>query len=374
MPKLKLGIVQDYVPRYRLPFFEGLLDRLSTMGIECIVIAGVPYGSYTARSDAARNMSWLRQVPRHELSIGRNGPRVYGYATSRNWRDCDGVIHSLRGTAIDLHMEILTKSYTGRKIGVWGHIGRNIKPPNGLDKTLERWQMHHSDYVFGYTQECAEAARAAGMPAAKVTAVMNSVDVEPLLGAYRALKHEDIQNFIDRHSMTPGKIFGFIGGLDSPKRIDFLAGVLDRLWRLDPDIKLVIGGTGDHAQMLTPAEGRGQVVMLGYSGPSENAMIMRIAQALVNPGRIGLLAVEALATGIPILTTDWNFHAPEFDYLSLSQDVLISSNSLEDFTALIFGMGNAGMILPRHSPRPYPSIDGMVENFALGVQRMFSQG
>ena len=160
--------------------------------------------------------------------------------------------------------------------------------------------------------------------------------------------------------------------MDSSKRIDFLAETLEHLWEADRDIKLVVAGEGDHKRLLEPARGRGQVITLGYSGPRDKAMIMRVAQALINPGRIGLVAVDALAVGIPILTTDWNFHAPEYDYLEPGRDVFESPSVVADFSSLPLGMVSADMLLPRHVGRPYPSLDGMIENFSRGVQKMFA--
>ena len=207
MTDLRLGVIPDYVPQFRVQFFEGLLDRLSDLGIQCIVIAGAPSGSQAARGDAADSSHWLRRASPHELTIGRTGPRMYGFGTSRNWRDCDGVIHALRGTAIDLHLEILGKRFSGRRVGVWGHIGRTVNPPNAFDAMLERWQMRHSDHVFGYTQHCADAAISAGIPVEKITAVMNSIDTKALLDAYESLNAEDVANFVDMHSLTPRKVF-----------------------------------------------------------------------------------------------------------------------------------------------------------------------
>ena len=372
MTVLRLGIVQDYVPQYRLHFFERLVDRLADAGIRCVVIAGQPTRSLAGRNDATEAASWLRQAAPHELLVGRNGPRVYGYGTSRHWHDCDGVIHLLRGTAIDLHLELLTKKRNGRRVGVWGHIGRTIGPPNPVDTMLERWQMRHSDHIFGYTQQCADAAVAEGISAEKVTPVMNSIDVSALLDAYQTLSTDHVKDFVGQYSLTPGKTFGFIGALDAPKRVDFLAVVLDYLWRVDRQIKLVVGGTGDQRRLLAPAIQRGQVVTLGYSGSNEKALIMRVSQALLNPGRIGLIAVDALAVGIPILTTDWKFHAPEYDYLIPARDVFESRDTGEDFSRLILQTTNADNMWPRHLGKSYPSLDGMIDNFAFGVHKMFT--
>lgn len=371
MTELRLAIVQDYVPRYRVPFFDGLVRRLSDAGIECVVIAGEPTGSQAARGDAARPLAWLKKASAREFRVGASGPRVYGFGNSRHWRDCDGVIHGLRGASIDLHMSLLTKKFTGLRVGAWGHIGRTVNAPNAVDVMLERWQMRHSDHVFGYTQMCAEAAQAAGVPAEKITAVMNSVDVTALLDAYRSIDAHQALEFLRAHSLTPGKVFGIIGGLDASKRIEFIAETLDCIWKSDPEVAFVVGGEGSQKGMLDAAVQRGQVVMLGYSGAFEKSMIMRVSQALINPGRIGLLAVEALAVGIPILATKWNFHAPEYDYLANDLDVFESNDTVADFSAQIRNFVNAEPELPQHSGRPYPLLDDMIENYASGVEKMF---
>jgi hypothetical protein len=33
------------------------------------------------------------------------------------------------------------------------------------------------------------------------------------------------------------------------------------------------------------------------------------------PGRVGLVAIDALALGLPVHTTDFGFHAPEIEFL-----------------------------------------------------------
>ena len=62
MADTRLAIVQDYVPKYRLGFFNRLVHLLAQDGIECIVIAGQPLGVLEARGDAVSSATWLRQV------------------------------------------------------------------------------------------------------------------------------------------------------------------------------------------------------------------------------------------------------------------------------------------------------------------------
>ncbi|OBA86175.1 hypothetical protein A5662_03175 [Mycobacteriaceae bacterium 1482268.1] len=368
----RVAIVQDYLPQYRVGFFTGLVERLADNGIDCVVVAGRPTGSHAVRSDIGTTTPWLLQASPRQIVIGSDGPRFYGYGTDRYWRDCDGVVMALCGTSLDLTMELLRKWTSKRRVGVWGHVAPATKAGNPLDLAIERYQMRRSDHVFAYTESGADFAVTTGVRPEKVTPVMNSTDVSELLGAYNSIPQSDVSEFQDHHRLTAGKTFGFIGGLDAPKRIDFLAEVLDYIWKHDHEVKLLVGGRGDQESLLSSAVTRGQVVMLGYVGSQEKALLLRSAEGLVNPGRIGLLAVESMAVGIPILTTDWKFHGPEYEYLEPGDDVLLTPDNVTDFGNLILDHTNDSRQVRQHTGKQYPSVSDMVENFARGVQEMLA--
>lgn len=361
----RVAIVQEYVPRYRIEFFAGLVELLADWGIECVVVAGLPAGSQLARGDAAESTPWLRLVNPRRLTVGSQS--LFFYGTDTHWRDCDGVVMELRGNSFDLHLELLRKRRSGRRVGVWGHVKPFIRVGHPLDLAIERRQMKRSDRVFAYTTAGVEFATSAGVDPAKITNVMNSTDVSDLVEAVRAVGKDEILEFRNRYDLVPGKTFGYIGGLDSAKRIDFLAKVLDEVWRKDPEIKLVVGGRGDQERALDAARIRGQVIKRGYVDARGKALIALVSEALVNPGRVGLLAVECLAIGLPILTTDWRFHAPEFDYLVRNDDVYLSRNDPHAFAELMLSRtGRSGTV----EPKDYPTVTDMIRNFAEGIMVM----
>jgi hypothetical protein len=148
--------------------------------------------------------------------------------------------------------------------------------------------------------------------------------------------------------------------------------VLDLLWEIDPQIRLLVGGRGNQEHLLNPAVKRGQVVMLGSVGPEQKALIFRVSQALLCPGRIGLIAVESLAVGLPILSTDWDLHAPEVDYLTSGKDIFASSDRESEFSRLVLDHLLYTAELPKHVGKDYPTIEDMAHNFAGGVTRMLT--
>jgi glycosyltransferase involved in cell wall biosynthesis len=368
MRRVAVAIVQEYVPRYRVGFFSGLVELLYERGIECFVIAGSPVGSQAVRGDSTGAMPWLRRIEPHRVTLGKRS--IYFYGTPRHWRACDGVIMELRGTSLDLNAELLQKGISSRRVGVWGHVKPFVTAGNPIDLEIERRQMRRSDHVFAYTESGAEYAMVAGASPSRVTCVMNSTDVSNLLAASRAIDVPEVQRFRVENDLTLGKSFGCIGGLDIAKRVDFLVEVLDRLWELDRDIKLVVGGRGDQEDLLMDAIERGQVVSMGFVGDAEKALIFKSCEALLNPGRVGLIAVECMALGLPILTTDWPFHAPEYEYLTEGEDVFVSANSVEDFADLVLSHSKGHATFRDRQGRDYPTLEQMIDNFARGIQAM----
>lgn len=370
MTRLRLAIVQEYIPRYRSHFFSGLVDQLNNSNIETIVVCGTPTGAQAARGDAATRPCWQRYAEPRRINVRPLDAPFYG--SGRHWRDCDGVIFTLRGNSFDLNAEIVRKSFSGRRIGTWGPIRTYVNDENALDMMVERYQMRFSDHVFAYTRSGAEFAIERGADPNAVTAVMNSTDTSETLTESATMACDIVQEFEQRHGLTRGKTFGYIGGLDMVKRIDVLVDALNIVWQCDPQIKLVIGGRGDQEYLLDSAVDRGQVVRLGYAGPKEKALINHVSEAVLNPGRIGLLAVECMAMGIPILTTDWRYHAPEYEYLIEGKDVFVSADTPRQFAELVLERTAQPSDRRRQQIKNYPTLANMINNFASGVLRMMS--
>jgi glycosyltransferase involved in cell wall biosynthesis len=360
----KLIITQPYVPEYRRSFFENLITKLAESNIECRVAAGRPRKVQAARSDSIE-APWIDRVGTR--SVGVLGKRVVLSGAEHLWRPADGVIVAHRGSSIET-FRALSARRRKLKVGVWGHIANYTSPAHWLDQSLERLQLRMADHVFAYTPSGARFAEAYG--AKSVTTVMNSVDTEKIRTAVAQITPEMSEAFSAQHDLSGKRVFAFVGGLDSSKRIDFLAATLDILWTSDPNIHVLVGGRGDQEHLLETARSRGQVTMLGFVGVHEKALISEAALALLMPGRIGLVAVEALALGLPVLTTDWPYHAPEADYLSAGTSLFSSANEVSAYARLMTGF--APTRTTDRNDWPFPTIEDMVTNFHSGVLTMMS--
>jgi glycosyltransferase involved in cell wall biosynthesis len=351
-----------------VPLFEKLNTLLAADGIDLDIVAGTPRGDQGLRGDSL-TPSWLRQVDDRSIRLGARSIDVADH--HKAWAESDAVIVGLVGSSISANRAVLESIRGTRKVGLWGHVKSYVSRPNAVDALVERWQMRHADHVFAYTQVGADFAAKSGVPRARISPLMNTIDTASLAAARDQLSPADMCKFSEEHSLTPGKVLAYVGGFDASKRVDFLARSLDTLYGIDPRVKILAAGQGAQFALLNSAIERGQVIPLGYIGNLEKALIGRTASGLISPGRIGLLAVEALVLGLPVITTDWPYHAPEAEYLREGISRLTAPNEEGAFGAFLAEFSAR----PRTSPNDvwsYPTLESMVSKFHAGVVIMLN--
>lgn len=366
----RVVIVQPYVPAYRVTFFALLVRVLRDNGVDCLVAAAQPQNEQRQRGDQA-NEEWMRPFDQRSISLCG---RTVGLGGARKaWAGADVVVIGHLGSSLDTYLALYDGMRGRLQVGLWGHIASYVKKGVKLDLALERWQLKRADHVFAYVPSGRRYAVENGVPPENVTTVMNTIDTTRLSEAIRGLRGESIDEFMQLHNLVPGRVLGYLGGLDASKRVDFLCRVLDIMWTTDPDIKIIVGGNGSQASLLDKAVSRGQVVMMGYVGPNDQALIGKVSKALIMPGRVGLVAVDALVLGVPVITTDWPWHAPEVEYLTEGISKFTSKNDPMSFAALIrvvLEETTRQTVSTSTNRGQAPLIDDMVENFAQGIMQL----
>lgn len=367
--RARVVILQPYVPTYRTAFFEGLRQRLADDGVECVVAAGMPRGDQAGRGDATYP-DWL--VPVEHTSWSVRGRSVDVGVNPRPWRHTDAVILGLEGSSLPVYQALLSARRTGVRVGLWGHVRPYVAPGHPFDLWLEKRQMHVADHVFAYTSGGRDYAIAAGVPTSKVTAVMNSVDTSTLEASRADVTEDELNAFTKQLGIDPNRTVCFVGGLDESKRVGFLADVLDQLWSRDQGVRLLVGGNGPQKSLLNPAFDRGQALDLGYLNTGRKALVMTASKVIAMPGRIGLVAVDALVMRRPIITTDWAYHAPEAEYLVEGVSRFTSPDDSRAYTEMLLRTLESKDNENEDAQWDFPTITQMVENFAGGVGLMLS--
>ncbi|OEU96707.1 glycosyltransferase family 4 protein [Streptomyces oceani] len=117
-----------------------------------------------------------------------------------------------------------------------------------------------------------------------------------------------------------GGTIGFIGRIDEPRKgLPVLLRALPRILEAHPEIRLLVAGRGDREEAMAhlPAESRERVEFLGVISDEDKARLLRSVDLYVAPNTggesFGIILVEALSSGAPVLASDLDAFAQVLD-------------------------------------------------------------
>jgi glycosyltransferase involved in cell wall biosynthesis len=271
---------------------------------------------------------------------------------------------------------LLARQAVGRgpRVAMWGQ-GRTFSTSQGAaGRGLKDWLTRRSDWFFAYTQEGAEYVAAHGYAGERITVLLNSTDTAALRSDLRAVTDEQLAQFRYRHNLLPGATALFLGGVDESKGINFLIEAARRVAQQIPGFRLLIGGEGASGGWVRERQAAGDpVIALGRIDGHERALALSSADLMMVPQWVGLVAVDALAAGVPIVTTRHESHSPEFGYLIDGENALVTSHDVESYaasaTALLRDPGRRAALSERGRTDSAPySVEAMATRFAEGVR------
>ena len=306
----KVLIIQPYIPIYRVALFEQLRDALGDLDIELKIATSEVRGEQLKRGDAS-TVPFSEVVPTRSVKLGD---------VTLRWKHVQGLVRSADLVVTELASGALDNYVTavrpGTRFATWGHGYAATSRPNRLDSALENWQLRRSRHFFAYTDKGRTAALEAGLSTEQVTVLNNTIDTRELRAALERCSQDKISQFVARHQLYGRRWTCYIGGLDKAKRLDFLLEAGDAIHAVMPEFGLIVAGGGaDEDLVWRAAAERPWLAPIGRANPDDMAALASIAELLLVPGRVGLVAVDSLVLGLPIVTTRWPYHAPEFEYL-----------------------------------------------------------
>jgi glycosyltransferase involved in cell wall biosynthesis len=362
-------IIQQYVPAYRRPFFLALRERLQVADMNLVVAAGRPAVQQAARVDEA-DLPGLIRLEDHQITLtGRSiayrriGPVIRG---------ANLIILEQARRNVETY-ELLLGPRRGRRVALWGH-------GSTVSREVSRWEhklldalTKRADWFFAYTDAGAKHVVSAGFPAERCTVVHNATDTRSLRHAVESVGPELLEAFTRERGLTASSTGLFAGGLDASKRIDFLLGAVSRIAAEVPGFQLLIAGRGsDESKVIAAQRAGSPVILLGDCRGEALAVAARASDLILMPGRVGLIAVDSFAMGLPVITTSWPHHAPEFEYLTAGVDSIVTEDDVERYaSAVISLLKDPGRRRDLQSAclanlSSY-SIEDMVSNFADGI-------
>lgn len=326
MPR-NVVFVERHMAHFRVALYEGLRDSLDRDGVTMHLATGSPTSEEVAKQDT-EHIDWADTLPTRYLLGGKV---------------CWMPVHSKLGPGDLLVLEHENKLlwnfwelYKPRhyKVAFWGH-GRNMQSnrPNGPSERLKRHTTLRADWYFAYTEESRRTLLDIGFPEQRITVFNNAIDTRQL-----GIDHRSIgapERVALAHSLgLVGKPVGlFLGSLYAQKGLDRCLQAAMAVRQRVPEFQwLVIGDGPDRQKVEAMAQEHPWVHWVGPKRDREKALYASLADVLMIPGAVGLVALDSLVLGKPIVTMHANAHGPEMEYLDNGVDALITPDGVEAYS------------------------------------------
>ena len=286
----RVVILQESLPHYRVPFFEGLREALALQGVRVDLVVGQPDRIAAQKQDQG-SLAWATGV-----QVRRFGPLLW-QPTAGTLRAADLVILEQANRHIQVPLLLARTLLGGPRVALWGHGGNQQRDAHSMRERVKRRITQRADWFFAYTDGSAERARQAGLPPERITVVQNAVS----LGGWQET------------AKIRGKCV-FVGGLYPAKRLRFLLEAAEMVAASRPDFRLHIIGDGPDRDLITLKQPP-YVVYHGVLIGEEREQHLRQAELTLMPGLVGLVVLDAFAGRAPLVTVASQRHSPEIEYL-----------------------------------------------------------
>jgi glycosyltransferase involved in cell wall biosynthesis len=363
-----LLIVHPFVQAYREGLYSELAKHLGEHDVLVRVAQGPPPPSLAGRKDATA-AEWAIPTPTTWVRVG--GKDV---ALRRIPHTTDLVIVEQAIKNVETYPLLARKSLGGPAVAMWGH-GRSYSTPQGPAlAATKQFLTRRCDWFFAYSQAGADHVISHGFPAARVSVLNNTIDTAALRRDLDSVSDEDAAAFSRQQGLTPGRTALFLGGVDNAKGIDFLLESAVEAEKRLPGFILLVGGAGDQQDDVGQAQRAGAPIRaLGRLDGHAKALALRAADVMAIPSSVGLVAVDSLVAGVPIVTRANGTHGPEADYLTRDLAVwLVATADAAEYahavTDLLADTTHLAEMRSRcRGEAPRYGLDHMVDAFVEGV-------
>jgi glycosyltransferase involved in cell wall biosynthesis len=297
---MKLIILHSILPAYRKDFFELLNRQLRKRDIELTVMHGT---SHFKQINSDTDPKYPA-VPMLTKEI-----KFLGYRIVR-WK---GIFRRLRSLKPDMVIILFSPGnltfwlvqlycYLYKiKIGIWSN-GSVRKEITGLKKkirgTFLNFFLFRAKFHLCYGSRYKKELLALGVEESKIFVAQNTINVEKILSFCAGRKRE-----------SSGEYYNFlsVGVLIKDKNIDLAIRAISRLIREGYKVRFNIIGKGtiiEELRSLVKEEKMDEsIFVLGYKSDDEIPEYFLNADVFIMPGTGGLAVNEAMAYGLPLIST-----------------------------------------------------------------------
>ena len=350
----RIVITQPYIANYRANFYELLNSRLKKMGKELVVIESINLKDHERRGD---KVELNYAIKKKELRLNFFGISFY-YRLGVKINKHDVIVTEFSATNLNLWKWILT--FKKDNVYLWGQVLPQSTRRGQLDFLLEKFLAKKCKGIFAYTDSGRRVLISNGISASKIFVVENSTDTNLILKLKKNLSKKAIEKIASNRGIDKSKSnFLFLGSLTRIKGLDFLYDFAKLVSKNNSDIRIIVGGSGHIGEFFPDTI---NFKKLGRVEGEDLVAITSVCRALIIPGAIGLVAVDALALGKTVITRENQKHGPEIEYLASEGMVIELSEDVSEFYQQFIKLNFRTKRIQK-----LPSIEKMVSNFLTGL-------
>lgn len=371
IPMRRVLIIQAQIKHYRVPFFTKLYEELQCNDIELHVAYSTPPPSELKKNDNS-------DLP------GIFSTRVRGYWTLHERllyqplacqiANADFVIAEHANRHIMNHWLLLLRTARLKRFALWG-LGLNKQVDQvAMSEWFKKQTTKRANAYFAYTSSVGREVEALGMPKERIIVVQNATDTRELRDHVASIGSDELGLIREKLGIGKNAKIGlFCGMLDPVKGVPFLIECVKLIKLEVPEFHLILMGGGPDREKI-----RGLIAECDWVhaiGPKfgrEKALFFRLSDALLLPGRVGLVILDSFAAGLPLLTVRIPIHGPEIDYLEEGVNGFITENERFAYAKRVVCVLKSPGLLQQmkagalRAAERY-TIEAMVDNYRAGV-------
>ena len=374
----KVVIFYKSMPQYRQTFFERLRAALAVKGIELVLVYGQPVQRESVKGDSVE-LAWAHKVNNVHLSLGSR--TLIWQPVLRFVRGADLIIVEQASKLLINHLLWAMRPIAPYKLAFWGH-GRNFQGHTSSvsGESLKAFTSRSVDWWFSYNDLSTKVIHEdIGFPIEKITTVQNAIDTAALRAARKVLTKEGLDALKRDLGLKGSNVAIYTGGMYEEKRLPFLLETCMLIKQKLPDFEILFLGSGvDKAVVERAAAEHDWIHYLGPKFGAEKVPYFALAKLMLLPGLVGLGVLDSFSLGVPLVTTDIDYHSPEIDYLvDGTNGLIVKEHSADAYANAVIDLMNNDVLRKRmvincvDSSKIY-TLEAMVERFAQGVQDALS--
>lgn len=366
----RVVILYKFLPQWRMAFFNKLKATLEEDDIILELVYGKLKGTASNKKDEVV-LNWGKYVENSFISMG--GKELIWQPATKHIKNADLVIVEQANKLLINYYLIIRKIFLGKTFAFWGH-GQNLQEnPKSFANRFKKIYSCKTDWWFAYTENVRQKIVEIGFNQNKISVLNNTIETDFLISAYNLQTAEKIQRIKDEYQIGEGPIGLYCGGMYKEKRIDFLLEACNRIKSQIDNFEMIFVGGGSEAEKIKAASSKFK--WIHYIGPvfdKGKVPFFFMSDLFLMPGLVGLAIIDTFAMQTPIITTNYEYHSPEIEYLENNVNGVMTQNNIKEYAeevvCLLKNKSRLEMLKEncKTSAKKYP-LEYMVNSFKTGI-------